>query len=1165
MRAVNLSLLSSEIGRSQRYRIWTFIMVVLLWSVSSSLFSQGIHFHCKDVETGMGISNVIIEWGDSVGVFKNKIIASSGKALIIGTSGVPLFFKFSAEGYIPLSTYFIPQQGDTLNVEVFLDRTIPLSMPAAEGGVAIYEVWVSDSATASPIEKASIKFIYNEQVVAEGVSDFTGKALLRFNIPYQNFSDDEDVMFGQLIVQKEGYCTVKENYVVITDGTVRFNIALPEAETDCQKEVGSLPGALNGTQLKERPSNTLFSQPALSSGNVSIQGFLNPPNSIRVGTNCSCTSCNSVAVMSLESYVQRGLDNEWISSWHNHSLRSGAIPYRSYGAWHVYNPIRSNYDICSTPCCQAYGSTMYSKTRNAAIYVAGFMLQRSSGSLAKAFYSAENNRGGGTCSSSRWACSDGYAGRPSWTPSFPCILDNVCSGRTGCGHGAGECQWGSQRWASNRGRTWKWIVEHYYSSVNWSISSPLRITTASVSGGGGCITQGCSFNISLNIENASGYDHPHIMIGASLYDGTNWYSDPSNDVNINARNGTHGYSRSFSIPSSVPSGTYDLVVAIWFDVDENNAINTGDLFLHKYTIPNAITVSQTPTSLTATPTCNGTGGISVSFSWNGSASCYNIDISTDPNFSWYYSKQAGSGQSTSGPSGFVCQSGPCPSGYNLSFSGGTTYYWRMRSSCNVISGPSFTTPAQPTASISYSGSCVNSPVLFTATSSGSITSYQWDFGDGGTASGASVQHQYASAGNYTVRLIVTTAQGCKDTAYTTVSLASPPLANFYYTNTSGYTVSFTNTSTNANSWLWDFGDATTSTQQNPVHTYAGPGTYVVSLTATGQCGSDTHYDTITFLSSLSATLDSIVPVRCNGESNGAIFISVSGGQSPYSFSWTNGANSQNLIGAPAGTYSVVINDAMNNTVSVGPITITQPDPLVISLDSIAMVSCFGYSNGSIHISCSGGNGNYSYIWNTGDTSSSLTNLSAGAYTISVYDQKGCNTSKTFNITSPPPLITNIDTSQKPTITANSSGGTPPYSCTWNTGDTSCTILLSSSGTTYLVVTVTDANGCEQQDSSTVTLFQVPSSVNIVSLDCIKCYVRYTGANTIEITCEPHIKYYKQNVVIYSSSGQAVKQYIMPSNRITINTEQFSEGLYTAVIYPYEQPGQYVHIKFTIHR
>jgi PKD repeat protein len=130
-----------------------------------------------------------------------------------------------------------------------------------------------------------------------------------------------------------------------------------------------------------------------------------------------------------------------------------------------------------------------------------------------------------------------------------------------------------------------------------------------------------------------------------------------------------------------------------------------------------------------------------------------------------------------------------------------------------------------------------------------ITSWSWSFGDGATSTSQNPSHTYAAAGTYTVALTVTTADG-SDTAtkpgYIAVSEPpAPPTADFSGTPTSGpapLTVQFTDLSIQGtapiSSWLWTFGDAGTSTAQNPSHAYLLPGTYTVSLTVTTADGTD---------------------------------------------------------------------------------------------------------------------------------------------------------------------------------------------------------------------------------------------------------------------------------------------------------------------------------------
>jgi len=139
--------------------------------------------------------------------------------------------------------------------------------------------------------------------------------------------------------------------------------------------------------------------------------------------------------------------------------------------------------------------------------------------------------------------------------------------------------------------------------------------------------------------------------------------------------------------------------------------------------------------------------------------------------------------------------------------------------------------------------CAPLTVNFTDGSYGPVLSWQWFFGDGGTSTAMNPTYRYTSAGTYTVSLTVSSTF-CSDTktrtGYITVK-DLPPAAGFTGSPTGGaapLTVNFTDTSTGAESWQWDFGDSGTSPDRNPSHTYANAGTYNVSLTAGNPCGSD---------------------------------------------------------------------------------------------------------------------------------------------------------------------------------------------------------------------------------------------------------------------------------------------------------------------------------------
>ncbi len=132
-------------------------------------------------------------------------------------------------------------------------------------------------------------------------------------------------------------------------------------------------------------------------------------------------------------------------------------------------------------------------------------------------------------------------------------------------------------------------------------------------------------------------------------------------------------------------------------------------------------------------------------------------------------------------------------------------------------------------------------VNFTNFSTGNQLTYFWDFGDGATSTQQLPTHTYTSSGSFTVRLIVTDSAGCSDTltkiAYVqTVNPAANYIAPPPTTGCAPLNTQFTDATVGSIGWLWDFGDGTTSTLQNPTHSYTIPGTYVVALTTTSAGG-----------------------------------------------------------------------------------------------------------------------------------------------------------------------------------------------------------------------------------------------------------------------------------------------------------------------------------------
>ncbi len=126
-------------------------------------------------------------------------------------------------------------------------------------------------------------------------------------------------------------------------------------------------------------------------------------------------------------------------------------------------------------------------------------------------------------------------------------------------------------------------------------------------------------------------------------------------------------------------------------------------------------------------------------------------------------------------------------------------------------------------------------VTFTDTTVGPVISWAWDFGDATTSTQQNPTHTYATTGNYNVCLIATSPCG-SDTICQVVNICNAPAANFAFATTP-MSAGFTDQSTGTvDSWYWNFGDGNFSTQQNPVHAYAAPGTYLVCMSAINACG-----------------------------------------------------------------------------------------------------------------------------------------------------------------------------------------------------------------------------------------------------------------------------------------------------------------------------------------
>jgi gliding motility-associated-like protein len=301
---------------------------------------------------------------------------------------------------------------------------------------------------------------------------------------------------------------------------------------------------------------------------------------------------------------------------------------------------------------------------------------------------------------------------------------------------------------------------------------------------------------------------------------------------------------------------------------------------------------------------------------------------------------------------------------------------------------------------------------------------------------------------------------------------------------------------------------TYSWNTNPVQTTAtatglGNGTYVVTVTDAHGCV-DTAHVAIVQTPTLSISMSSN-NVVCNGQANGSATVVANNGVSPFVYNWSNGNTTSSINNLAPGTYTVNVADNTGCNAN-GTVTITQPSVLNAIIANITNISCYGNNNGSATMAVLGGSPAYTYTWNTVpvQTTNHPTNLPPGSYTGVVTDSHGCKDSVEVTIQQPPQLNVTIDNPTNATCglpngsaMALASGGTAPYTYSWNTTPVQTDSVADNLGAGTYVVTVTDSKGCI--DNAAITLTQTPAVIANTNPDPVSCHGLTDGSITASIS------------------------------------------------------------------
>lgn len=575
--------------------------------------------------------------------------------------------------------------------------------------------------------------------------------------------------------------------------------------------------------------------------------------------------------------------------------------------------------------------------------------------------------------------------------------------------------------------------------------------------------------------------------------GISYTWSPSNDLS----------SVTVANPVASPSLTTTYIVTV---TNAAGCTATDDVIVTVYPVVNANAGNDTTICTTGSAQLNASGGNSYSWSPSTGLSANNISnpLATPASTTTYTVVVTDANGCTNSDdvtvsisSNLVVSVSPsapttCPGGsVSLTASGGTTYSWSPSAGLSSSSGAVVTaTPAAtttytvtasnaggctgsatvtvtiganlvPTISPSSATVCAGNGVLLTASGG---TTYTWSPSTGlSSTTGATVTANPSSQTTYIVS--VTDGGGCSGTASVTVDIGS------------GLNVSVTPTSASicpgssvqldaigATNYIWSPSTGLSSVSgATVIATPTTTTTYTVTGTDVSGC-SGTSSVTITISNTLSATA-ATTNESC-GQSNGTATVTPSGScATGYTYLWNTlpQQTTQTAVNLSAGSYTVTVSCG-GCSAAASATVVNSPGPSA-GITALTDASC-GMSNGGATITASGGTAPYSYNWSNGQSNATLTNVTAGIYTVTVQDASGCQAINTVTISNlPDPAITNTSVTNATCFLSNGgasvnvTGGTSPYSYSWNSSPMQTTQNLSNVPGGNYTVTVTDAGGC----------------------------------------------------------------------------------------------------------
>lgn len=278
------------------------------------------------------------------------------------------------------------------------------------------------------------------------------------------------------------------------------------------------------------------------------------------------------------------------------------------------------------------------------------------------------------------------------------------------------------------------------------------------------------------------------------------------------------------------------------------------------------------------------------------------------------------------------------------------------------------------------------------------------------------------------------------------------------------------------------------------------GVYTISAIDQNACAIDTTITLTQPANALSLGTAVTTPALCFGACDGTADIQPAGGTAPYSFTWSNGQNTQTASSLCAATYTLTVQD-QNACQTTGSATINQPAAIQIN-EVVTNSNCFAANNGAVDITVLNAQGNTTFVWSQGALSEDVSNLQPGNISVTVTDANNCSQTETYTISEPTALslgnaiLTPVSCfgGNNGSIALSPSGGSGSWTFSWNPGAGNTSSLNSLTAGTYQVTMSEPTNAtCQVSGSYTITQPTAPLTISNGTASPASCFGDSNGS------------------------------------------------------------------------